>query len=280
MKCGYMINLGNRDNRFVPCGQCMPCRINKKREWQGKILLESRYSKRQSSFVTLTYNEDNMPDRGSLEPRDLSGFLNRLRARKAITAINGLRYFAVGEYGTKTWRPHYHLALFGVQPEYEAEFQSAWTTEAGAIGHIHTGEVTPESAAYIAGYTTKKMTSREDPRLEDMGMLPEFARMSRFPPLGAKGLDVILDTLCRRDAAIALAEYGDVPATFQLYGKSFPLSKYWRQWLRKQLGITDPPEYAPWLIDMDQFKHEQTNAAKKAHKLFRTQKHGSTSHTL
>lgn len=280
MKCGYMINLGNRDNRFVPCGQCMPCRINKKREWAGKILLEARYQEKVSTFLTLTYNEDHMPDRGSLEPSHLSGFLNRLRARKAFASNNGLRYFAVGEYGNETWRPHYHLALFGIQPEYESEFQSAWTSEAGAIGHIHTGEITPQSASYIAGYTTKKMTSQEDPRLEDMGMLPEFARMSRFPPLGAKGMEVILDTLCRRDAAADLAERGDVPAQFKIYGKTWPLSKYWRNWLRNQLGIIDTPEYMPWIIDIDQFKEDCKNAQKKAQKLFRQKNNYTTKDRL
>lgn len=266
MKCGYLINIGNR---FVPCQQCMPCRINRKRAWAGKILLEARYSALQSTFLTLTYNEDHLPDRGSLEPRDLSGFLNRLRARKAIAARNGIRYFAVGEYGDSTWRPHYHLALFGIPNEYEREFVTAWESEAGAIGHVHTGEITPESASYIAGYTTKKMTSKEDPRLTDMGMLPEFARMSRFPPLGARGMEVILETLCRRDAAHYLAEQGDVPATFKLYGKTWPLTKYWRDWLRKQLGITDPPEYKPWEIDMDQFKEDCEDAEKKAQKIYR-----------
>jgi hypothetical protein len=240
--------------------------------WAGRILLESRYAERESTFLTLTYNEDNLPSRGSLEPSDLAGFLNRLRARKAILSRDGLRYFAVGEYGSQTWRPHYHLALFGIQPEFEQIYQSVWSKEGKPIGHIQAGTITPESALYIAGYTTKKMTKQDDPRLEDLGLIPEFNRMSRFPPLGAKGMDHILDSLCRRDAAADLAERGDVPAQYRLHGKTWPINAFWRNWLREQLGITDPPAFAPWLIDMDQFKEDCKNAQKIAQKNFQQHK--------
>lgn len=229
--------------------------------WTGRILLEARYQKLHSSFVTLTYDENYLPDRGSLDPRDLAGFTNRFRARGKVAALGSPRWFSVGEYGSETWRPHYHLSLFGIPPEYESEIKESWP-----YGHVHVGEITPESASYLCGYVTKKMTSSRDERILDTGLHPEFNRMSRYPPLGAAGMHkAILPALMTRPGAIAIAENGDVPASFKMYGRTWPFGKYWRTWLREQIGITKPPEYAPWVFDPDQFKKDQENAEKKAH---------------
>lgn len=265
MVCGYQVHLKHASREmYVPCGQCMNCRINRKRLWTGRILLEARYQPRASSFVTLTYDEGNLPNRGSLEPRDLAGFIGRLRARRSIRTLGNPRFFAVGEYGDQTWRPHYHISLFGIQPEREQAIKDSWT-----LGHVHIGEITPESASYLAGYTTKKLTSSQDPRLQDLGLHPEFARMSRFPPLGAAGIKhSILPSLETRGGAIAIAERGDVPTAYTLHGKNWPIGSYWRKWLRDQLGITDPPPYEPWVFDPDQFQVFSRNAQKKADKAF------------
>lgn len=276
MKCGYMINLSKGTaSRWVPCGQCMNCRINKKRTWTGKIVLESRYQDDISTFLTLTYDESNLPDRGSLQPRDPVNFINRLRARREISALGNLRFFTVGEYGSRTWRPHYHLSLFGISPEHEKIMQECWPH-----GHIMAGEVTHESASYIAGYTTKKLSAHDDPRIEDTGLHPEFARMSKRPPLGASGyINQILPNLMTRPGAAAIAAKGDVPTAFRIGGRTYPIGSYWRKWLRNQLNIENPPEYEPWAIDPDQFHEDMNNAAKKAHKFWKQEK-SSTGRTL
>lgn len=271
MLCGRQVHLKQgKVEKYVPCGQCMNCRINRKRLWTGRILLENRYQKRQSSFVTLTYNEDNLPNRGSLQPRDLQQFLNRLRNRKSIAALGSTRYFAVGEYGDESWRPHYHLALFGVQPEYEQEIIDCWKSEQGTpMGFVQVGEITRASAHYIAGYTTKKMTSRDDPRIDEQYIEPEFARMSKFPPLGAVGIKQILDHhLHTREGAIALAERGDVPTAFRLEGKEYPIGRYWRHKLREELGITEYTLHEPWVIDPEKFHVDSVNASKKCDRLW------------
>ena len=62
-----------------------------------------------NAYITLTYNDDHLPANGSLQPRDLQLFWKRLR--KARTP--GIRYYACGEYGDQTARPHYHAIIFG-----------------------------------------------------------------------------------------------------------------------------------------------------------------------
>ena len=94
------------------CGQCLPCRINKKRVWTHRIMLESSLHT-DNAFVTLTYSDENLPKDGSLVPRHVQLFLKKVR--KEIEPAR-LRFFCVGEYGDRTQRPHYHVALFGYPP--------------------------------------------------------------------------------------------------------------------------------------------------------------------
>lgn len=89
------------------CGQCLPCRVNRRRIWTHRIMLEAAQY-HDNSFVTLTYDEEKLPVDLSVTPRTLQLFMKRLRK----VYPNRIRYFGVGEYGDQTMRPHYHLALF------------------------------------------------------------------------------------------------------------------------------------------------------------------------
>lgn len=178
-----------------PCGQCLPCRINRRRLWSHRLTLEALLHEF-NSFVTLTYSEKKLPlcsdgsKRSTLKPVDLTNFLKRLReAHKPLK----FRYYAAGEYGDETWRPHYHLALFGYPPCVWGStrfsgggkrccascegIERAWGN-----GRVQVARLDPASASYIAGYVTKKMTRWDDERLE--GRHPEFARMSLRPGIG------------------------------------------------------------------------------------------------
>jgi len=166
------------------CGQCMPCRINRRRLWTHRMMLES-YKHAENSFLTLTYDDEHLPARGSLDPSHTQKWLKRFR--KAI-APRKVRFYLVGEYGDQSQRPHYHAALFGVGPDgivVNNEYCSVpdIVSRTWGKGHVMLGSLTSASAQYICGYVTKKMTSKFDPRLN--GRYPEFARMSRRPGIGS-----------------------------------------------------------------------------------------------
>lgn len=93
------------------CGQCLPCRFNKRRLWTNRLLLELR-SHGDAAFVTLTYSDDFLPKNKSLDPKQLKLWMKRLNK----LAGGGLRYYNVGEYGDQTQRPHYHALIFGLPP--------------------------------------------------------------------------------------------------------------------------------------------------------------------
>lgn len=206
------------------CGQCMHCRINRRRLWAHRIILEAVVHPT-ASFVTLTYNDENIPDAGSLVPRHLTLFLKRIRERLAPRV---LRHFSVGEYGDETERPHYHLALFNTGYDDHQQIQEAWP-----YGFVYLGDLTWDSAAYIAGYVTKKMTQKDDPRLQ--GRFPEFARMSLRPGIGALSVVQVAEALQNKHGWDEILRTGDVPLSLRHGRKNMPLGRYLRVKMREAL---------------------------------------------
>lgn len=238
MKCRNPFQKGAA---LFPCGQCLPCRINKRREWLHRMILEEKCHPC-STFVTLTYSDQNLPMNSDglpiLNPKHLSDWLKRFR--KTIAPLK-VRYFAVGEYGDESWRPHYHLVLFGysgchhIQSRY-SKFrtnccpQCDTVRDTWGLGNVFLGTADADALQYTAGYTVKKMTHMEDDRLQ--GRPPEFARMSTKPGLGYNALWEVADVLMKFN----LEERDDVPSALQHGKKILPLGRYLRQNLRLMVG--------------------------------------------
>lgn len=220
----------------VPCNGCDVCRLRRKRLWADRIMLES-YSHGDSSFVTLTYSDDHLPEGGTLVPDDVMSWVKRLRARLSETKRK-IRYFIAGEYGDESWRPHYHAAMFGLSELDTPLVQDTWMK-----GFCTVSQLTPERAAYTAGYVTKKMTKKEDVRL--VGRHPEFTRMSLKPGIGALAMQDFARALENDHGLDWVAQNGDVPAIFKESLKNRSLGRYLRSKLREALGFgekTTPKE--------------------------------------
>lgn len=178
-----------------PCGQCLHCRINKRRNWTNRMRLEL-LDHGKASFVTLTYSEDCLPAGGTLVPEDVTKFFKRLRSafqyedeQRAdaclLPRFRRIRYYYCGEYGEHGGRPHYHIALFGVCQTETDLLEKCWHN-----GHIYTGELNKNSIQYVAGYILKGMNhDRSEINSEFLkGRHPEFQRMSRNPGLGTNAV--------------------------------------------------------------------------------------------
>lgn len=216
------------------CGQCVPCRSKKRREWVHRMMLEAAQYK-DNAFVTVTYDEQSLPQGLNVDPRTLSLFIKRLRK----TGLK-FRYFGCGEYGDYSLRPHYHIALFGFPScswgiTRKRDFccdtcervKRAW-----GFGQVMLGTLEPKSMAYVAGYVTKKMKSKFDKRLE--GRLPEFVRMSLRPGLGYGMMHDVADALLEHDLHKILP---DVPYGLEHGSRvKYPLGRYLRGHLRKMVG--------------------------------------------
>lgn len=205
----------------VRCGQCAPCRVYFRRLWTGRLLLEWCLHEG-SSFVTLTYDELQVPRGGNLEPHDVRLWLKAMRR-----AFGPFRYFVVGEYGDRTLRPHYHAILFGLTLSSD-QVAAVWKK-----GICTSDEFNKARAGYVCGYVLKKMTKKDDPRLQ--GRHPEFSRMSLKPGLGYGSLSAIVRMGVGSEAARnRLAYYAD-HGYFRFLGQKFPLGRYLTGKLRDQV---------------------------------------------
>lgn len=184
----------------IGCGQCAGCRLEHSRQWAMRCMHE-RQLWTYNEFVTLTYDDKYLPPGGTLVYRDVQLFMKRLRKKFG----KGVRVYGCGEYGELNKRPHYHLILFNLELKDKKYFARTrrgdilYTSEVlsatWGLGHVLTGEVTFESAAYCARYVMKKR--RGDPEdvkkfyqvIDADGVVyqrvPEFSVMSRRPGIGA-----------------------------------------------------------------------------------------------
>jgi hypothetical protein len=141
----------------LPCGKCHECRARRTQGWAFRLMKEAEVSS-SALFITLTYNEENVPwrdDKQSIEKDDLQRFMKRLRKLNR----NKLKYYACGEYGGKTMRPHYHIILFNADPE---TIQPAWKINNQEIGNVHIGKVTEASVVYTLKYLNKPTKIKGD----------------------------------------------------------------------------------------------------------------------
>lgn len=174
---------------IVPCGKCIGCRLERSRQWAVRCVHEaSLYD--ENCFITLTFDERHVDLNRSLVKSDFVLFMKRLRKEFG----SGIRFFHCGEYGDKLDRPHHHACLFnfdfpdkvlwsvrdGVRLYRSATLERLWP-----FGFCTVGDVTFDSAAYVARYVVKKMNGNVA-KLHYQGREPEYCTMSRRPGIGAK----------------------------------------------------------------------------------------------
>lgn len=177
---------------YLPCGQCIGCRLERSRQWAVRCLHEASLHEK-NCFVTLTYEDEKMPSNGSLDVGEWQDFMKRLRKRYG----KGIRFYHCGEYGEKLLRPHYHGLLFN----HDFEDKKLWSEKDGnrlyiseelsslwKKGFSTVGDVTFKSAAYVARYVMKKVNG--DKAAEHyLGLKPEYTTMSRRPGIGKGWFD-------------------------------------------------------------------------------------------
>lgn len=184
----------------VPCGQCIGCRIDRSQEWAIRCMHEAQMHDF-NCFLTLTYDDENIPEDWSISPRVLQIFMKDLRNKFG----SGIRFFGCGEYGELNWRPHYHVLLFNhyFKDQYLWEekqgnrlYRSSSLEQLWPYGFSTIGSVTMQSAAYVARYILKKVNGdvADDHYtwVDDDGVVhhrhPEFISMSRGGRTGQKGI--------------------------------------------------------------------------------------------
>jgi len=186
----------------LPCGQCVGCRLERSRQWAMRCIHEAQLHQN-NCFITLTYDDEHLPKDLSLDHRDFQLFFKRLR--KANPHIK-IRYYMAGEYGTNFGRPHFHACIFGYDFHDKKLFtrtssdsllyRSQELEKLWPYGYSTIGDVTFESAAYVARYIMQKQTGKDVDKNhytycdlqtgELIKMQPEYNKMSLKPGIGAE----------------------------------------------------------------------------------------------
>lgn len=222
----------------LPCGQCIGCRLRRAQDWAIRIMHEAQMHKR-TSFITLTYDDDHLPNGGNLQHRDFQLFMKRLRKH----AKTNVRYFVAGEYGPTTQRPHYHACIFGYDFRNDRKpagksasghifFKSEELTKLWQYGTSNTvQDLVPQTAAYCARYIVDKLTGD----LAVPNRIPEYSKCSLKPGIGEEWFKKYQSDVYRGDHTIQ-------------NGKEFPPPKYYDK-LKKRLKEQsfDQTEYERYL---------------------------------
>ena len=175
----------------LPCGQCVGCRLQRAATWALRCVHESKMYE-QNSFITLTYNDANLPEDWSLRHDDWQKFMKRLKERVRYSGDKrNIRFYMCGEYGEKFGRPHYHACMFNYDfPDkkykrvnalgdkiYTSELlDDVWNMADPGVCEI--GSVSIQSAGYVARYIMKKVTG--DDAVAHYGeRKPEYTHMSK-----------------------------------------------------------------------------------------------------
>lgn len=223
----YMLSRDDPSALWVPCGKCPLCLKRKKRDMTVRLVHESLCYER-SSFVTLTYNDENLPrpfgpddDFAVLVKKDVQDWLKRLR----YFTGSKFRYFAVGEHGARYGRPHYHVIIFGWWPhdayihEWRnkyAVYRSPLLEKSWPFGFSTVGEVNPAVAKYCARYVLKKMDSESGDEF--------WLQSKRQGGVGAPYFDRYWSDFARTNSAYV--KIGDRVITY-------PVPKYYLARMRK-----------------------------------------------
>lgn len=201
----------------VPCGKCIGCRLDYSRQWAIRSTLEARLYEH-NHFITLTYNDDNIPAGASLNPDDLKTFIKSVRDWfRYNQRFTGIRFFGSGEYGDKSARPHYHLIMYNLPlsdlKRYKRNHENDWLYNSALLeqlwgkGFVVVAPVNFETSAYVARYVTKKVNG---PIAKEIygDRVPEFSRVSRRPGIGGHYFQLNKADLARFDSVFITTKDG------------------------------------------------------------------------
>jgi hypothetical protein len=171
----------------LPCGQCIGCRMQRASEWALRCMHEASLHD-ENCFITLTYNAENLPPDGGLRHKHFQDFMKRYRKSLGDRKI---KFYMCGEYGDKNNRPHYHALIFNhnfhdwvLLPQKSPSGHDLYTSpeleKLWGKGFVQIGDVSYESAAYVARYIMKKQNGVKAELVDEKTGLKPYERYNSF----------------------------------------------------------------------------------------------------
>lgn len=230
----------------IPCGVCEGCRKQQAYDWTQRAVAELVYYDK-ASFVTLTYDDRHVPlnanGAGTLVYKHFQDFMKRFR--KAHEGLD-IRYFACGEYGSNTFRPHFHAVIYGYDfPDrrflkFSSKDSMLYTSEELSrlwpFGFVTVGDVTPASCGYVAGYIASKIGKYSPLKYQALDLKPPKIFASRRPALGLRWFENNLDKYYQTDVQFVRTDQGSFQIGLPRYFKKS--LKFWLRSCMFRLRIT------------------------------------------
>lgn len=167
----------------TPCGHCRGCIKDYIQAWTDRCTFESQTQRLPSAFCTLTYNDDHLPSDKSVHLADIQAFNKRFRYYLSkLRDGRKYRFYCSSEYGDEDFRPHYHLLMFGFDPESSRDMEClyrAWSSKDNPIGFFSVDYLTPSRIRYSMKYVHKEFSPDRQDDLLKRGLLPLFHNMSK-----------------------------------------------------------------------------------------------------
>lgn len=237
----------------VPCGNCVGCILEKARLWAVRCMHEASLWER-NCFVTLTYDAQHLDPGGSLVPDHFVRFMKRLRHVE-----RGVRFFQCGEYGEKLGRPHHHALLFNCEfSDKQPLGNGLWTSEELSrlwpYGFSSIGEVTFQSAGYVARYALKKVKGHKAAEHYG-GKVPEYLTMSRRPGIGRGWIEKFASDVYPSDELVVNGVATKPPRYYDdVAAKMNPSELAYVKHLRRESAKDDPEKSGRRLVVKEKVK--------------------------
>lgn len=274
----------------LPCGKCKSCQLAHARRWALRMMLELKsHDEKQSWFITLTYDNEHIEEccQGeagvySLNMKHVQDFMKRLRK----DFDNKLVFFACGEYGPASLRPHYHMVIYDL-PLNDLLFRSKSKTGSPILeshylarkwgkGFVTVQPICIEACAYVARYVTKKYGKTQQQKYKmiyDYGLEPEFQTMSRRPGLSSDYFDSRAPDIYRTDTIYLNGEKFKPPRYFDskyevLYPEEMEKIRENRKeiakWTQNMMLLQTDKGIEDIYIDRDRKLNKQIKALKRS----------------
>jgi len=202
-----LLELRHYNKYGLPCGVCEGC-LSQRSMLRGiQIACELKTTIGDSYFLTLTYDDDHIPENYSLYKPHITNTIKAIRNnQRKINYPHKFRYEQCGEYGGETSRPHHHMAAFNLEltdlvlysdnggkySSYTSEqMQKYWPYGQVVIIPLHLA-----NCLYIAQHSDKKIANTTpnhelrilDPETGEIitDRVPEYSTRSSKPAIGAE----------------------------------------------------------------------------------------------
>ena len=219
-QCLFKFENPNQEGHMLDCKQCPTCKSKRRFTWVMRMQLEELESIN-SWMITLTYDEKHVPEYVDIKPanwksrgyyhrtpykwkpilqrykglnwlhvqnyiRSLKQAIDHVDERHKLPFGYNLRYFAVGELGSQTQRPHYHIYVWNL-PKYIAERAHRYWPH-GTMVDVGKTRTDKAAASYAAKYIMKHDKQDKTKFYKTSSNSIGKARVVRYPNMIKQGL--------------------------------------------------------------------------------------------